>query len=153
MNLYEIDERILDCVDVETGEIFDIDKFEELSIEREVKIENICLWIKNLTAEAEAIKAEKLNLEARQKAKNNKIDSLKKYISTYLEGSKFETARVKVSFRKSESLEYEDIYKIPEEYLKYKEPEVNKTELKNALKKGLKVEGVSIVEKQNIQIK
>lgn len=153
MNLYEIDERILDCVDVETGEIFDIDKFEELSIEREVKIENICLWIKNLTAEAEAIKAEKINLEARQKAKTNKIDSLKKYISTYLEGSKFETARVKVSFRKSESLEYEDIYKIPEEYLKYKEPEVNKTELKNALKKGLKVEGVSIVEKQNIQIK
>lgn len=153
MNLYEIDERILDCVDVETGEIFDIDKFEELTIEREVKIENICLWIKNLTAEAEAIKAEKLNLEARQKAKTNKIDSLKKYISTYLEGSKFETARVKVSFRKSESLEYEDIYKIPEEYLKYKEPEVNKTELKNALKKGLKVEGVSIVEKQNIQIK
>jgi hypothetical protein len=153
MNLYEIDERILDCVDVETGEIFDIDKFEELSIEREVKIENICLWIKNLTAEAEAIKAEKLNLEARQKAKTNKIDSLKKYVSTYLEGSKFETARVKVSFRKSESLEYEDIYKIPEEYLKYKEPEVNKTELKNALKKGLKVEGVSIVEKQNIQIK
>lgn len=153
MNLYEIDERILDCVDVETGEIFDIDKFEELSIEREVKIENICLWIKNLTAEAEAIKAEKLNLEARQKAKTNKIDSLKKYISTYLEGSKFETSRVKVSFRKSESLEYEDIYKIPEEYLKYKEPEVNKTELKNALKKGLKVEGVSIVEKQNIQIK
>lgn len=153
MNLYEIDERILDCVDVETGEIFDIDKFEELTIEREAKIENICLWIKNLTAEAEAIKAEKLNLEARQKAKTNKIDSLKKYISTYLEGSKFETARVKVSFRKSESLEYEDIYKIPEEYLKYKEPEVNKTELKNALKKGLKVEGVSIVEKQNIQIK
>lgn len=153
MNLYEIDERILDCVDVETGEIFDIDKFEELSIEREVKIENICLWIKNLTAEAEAIKAEKLNLEVRQKAKTNKIDSLKKYISTYLEGSKFETARVKVSFRKSESLEYEDVYKIPEEYLKYKEPEVNKTELKNALKKGLKVEGVSIVEKQNIQIK
>ena len=153
MNLYEIDERILDCVDVETGEIFDIDKFEELTIEREVKIENICLWIKNLTAEAEAIKAEKLNLEARQKAKTNKIDSLKKYISTYLEGSKFETARVKVSFRKSESLEYEDIYKIPEEYLKYKEPEVNKTELKKALKKGLKVEGVSIVEKQNIQIK
>ena len=153
MNLYEIDERILDCVDVETGEIFDIDAFEELSIEREVKIENICLWIKNLTAEAEAIKAEKLALEARQKAKTNKIDSLKRYISTYLEGSKFETARVKVSFRKSESLEYEDVYKIPEEYLKYKEPDVNKTELKNAIKKGLKVEGVSIVEKQNIQIK
>ena len=27
MNLYEIDTEIMNCVDVETGEIFDIDKF------------------------------------------------------------------------------------------------------------------------------
>ena len=34
MNLYEIDTEIMNCVDVETGEIFDIDKFEELSLSR-----------------------------------------------------------------------------------------------------------------------
>lgn len=59
MNLYEIDSAILDCVDAETGEIFDMDKFEELSLTRDAKVENICLWIKNLKAEAEALKAEK----------------------------------------------------------------------------------------------
>ena len=59
MNLYEIDAEILGCVDVETGEIFDVDKFEELSLTRDAKIENICLWIKNLKAQAEALKAEK----------------------------------------------------------------------------------------------
>ena len=41
MNLYEIDAAILDCVDVETGEIFDIDKFEELQLTRDAKVENI----------------------------------------------------------------------------------------------------------------
>lgn len=153
MNLYEIDNAIMECVDEETGEIFDIDKFDELSIERDVKLENICLWIKNLKAEAEALKNEKDAFAKRQKSVENKMDSLKNYLTTYLEGAKFETARVKVSWRKSESVDYDDIYKIPDEFIKYKEPEVNKTELKKAIKDGMTFEGVRIVEKQNIQIR
>lgn len=153
MNLYEIDSAILDCVDAETGEIFDMDKFEELSLTRDAKVENICLWIKNLKAEAEALKAEKDAFAARQKAAENKMESLKRYISGYLEGTSFESAKVKVSFRKSESLEILECAVIPDEYLKFKEPEVNKTDLKKAIKEGLQLPGVSIVENQNIQIK
>ncbi len=153
MNLYEIDSAILDCVDVETGEIFDIDKFEELSLTREAKIENICLWIKNLKAEADALKAEKDSFAKRQKAAENKMESLKKYISDYLEGTAFESTKVKVSFRKSESLEVTDISKIPDEYLKYKEPDVDKTAIKAAIKQGKMFEGLILVENQNIQIK
>ena len=153
MNLYEIDNAIMECVDAETGEIFDIEKFDALSIERDVKLENICLWIKNLKAEAEALKNEKDAFEKRHKSVKNKMESLKNYITNYLEGAKFETARVKVSWRKSESVDYDDIYKIPDEFIKYKEPEVNKTELKKAIKDGMTFEGVRIVEKQNIQIR
>jgi len=153
MSLFEIDAAILGCVDVETGEIFDIDKFEELSLTRDAKIENICLWIKNLKAEAEALKAEKDAFAARQKAAENKMESLKRYITGYLEGAAFESAKVKVSFRKSEAVEIMDGAIIPDEYLKFKEPEVNKTELKKALKSGLVIEGACIVENQNIQIK
>lgn len=153
MNLYEIDTAILDCVDAETGEIFDIDKFEELQLTREAKIENICLWIKNLKAEVEALKAEKDAFAKRQKAAENKMESLKNYIAGYLEGTAFESTKVKVSFRKSESLEILDIYKVPEEYLKYKEPDVDKNGLKAALNAGTQIEGVQIVVKQNIQIK
>ena len=153
MNLYAIDSAILDCVDDETGEIFDMDKFEELSLTRDAKVENICLWIKNLKAEAEALKAEKDAFAARQKAAENKMESLKRYISGYLEGTSFESAKVKVSFRKSESLEILEGAVIPDEYLKFKEPEVNKTDLKKAIKEGLQLPGVSIVENQNIQIK
>lgn len=153
MNLYEIDAAILECVDVETGEIFDVDKFEELSLTRDAKVENVCLWIKNLKAEAEALKAEKDAFAQRQKAAENKMESLKRYISGYLEGAKFETARVKVSFRKSESLEISEDAHIPDEYMRFKEPEVDKVELKKALKAGMCFDGVSLVQSQNIQIK
>lgn len=153
MNLYEIDNEILGCVDIDTGEIFDVDKFEALGLERDAKIENICLWIKNLKAEVEALKVEKDAFDKRKKAAENKMESLKKYIAGYLEGTAFESTKVKVSFRKSESLEVTDISKIPEEYLKYKEPDVDKTAIKAAIKQGKSFDGVFIVENQNIQIK
>lgn len=153
MNLYEIDSAILDCVDIETGEIFDIDRFEELALTRDAKIENICLWIKNLKAEIEALKAEKDAFAQRQKSAENKMESLKKYITGYLGGAPFESAKVKVSFRKSESLRIDNGTTIPDEYLRFKEPEVNKAELKDAVKKGLVIDGVQIVENLNIQIR
>ena len=153
MNLFEIDAKILECVDIETGEIFDEDKFEELELTRDAKIENICLWIKNLAAEAAALKTEKDAFAERQKRAENKMESLKKYISAYLDGTKFESTKVKVSFRKSEYLDISEDAVIPEEFLKYKEPEVDKTGLKKALKSGTQFAGVALLERQNIQIK
>ena len=154
MNLYQINSEILGCVDAETGEIFDVEKFEELSLERDAKVENVCLWIKNLKAEAEALKAEKDAFAARQKSAEKKMESLKRYISGYLECTPFASAKVKVSFIKSESLEIDDDTIIPDEYLKPKEPDVDKIALKSALKSGIiHIDGVRIVEKKNIQIK
>ena len=153
MKLYEIDAAILDCVDIETGEIFDYDKVEALMMERDVKIENLCLWLKNLNAEAEALKAEEKAFKHRREVAENKAKSLKEYIAAYLDGAKFESAKVKVSYRKSESLEISEGAVIPEQFLKYKEPEVDKIELKKALKAGENFKGVSIKINQNIQIK
>ena len=62
MNLYEINEALYGCVDEETGEIIDAEKLEALSLAFDEKVENIALWIKNLLADAAAIKAEKLKL-------------------------------------------------------------------------------------------
>jgi len=153
MKLYEIDAEIMGLIDDETGEILDVERFDELSGERDAKVENICLWIKNLKAEAEALKAEKDAFAQRQKVAENKMNSLKEFVSRYLEGCSFKTTKVNVSFRKSETLEISDVYKIPEDFLKYKEPDVDKTALKKAIKEGASVEGAEIVEKLNIQIK
>ena len=153
MNLYEINAEILSGMDMETGEGLDSEKLDSLHIALEDKLENISLWIKNLEADATAFKTEKEAFADRQRAAENKVASLKRYLSDFLDGRKFETKRVKVSFRKSESLELSEDAKIPEEFLKYKEPEVNKAELKKAVKAGLKLEGVQLVQKQNISIK
>ena len=153
MKLYEIDAAILELIDVETGEILDCEKLDELETARDVKIENIALYIKNLNAEAAALKAEKDTFAKRQKVAENRAESLKKYLSDCLAGEKFKTTKVNISFRSSESLAIEDGTEIPKEFLRYKEPEVNKTDLKKAIAEGLVINGVSIVKNQNIQIK
>ena len=72
MNLYQIDAEILKVIDFETGEVLDEDKLEELQMSKNEKIENILLYIKNLNADAEIIKAEEKALAERRKAKENK---------------------------------------------------------------------------------
>lgn len=153
MNLFEIDNEIMNCVDIETGEIVDAEKLDALQMEKEQKIENIALWIKNLTSDAEALKAEKQAFADRQKTAENKAASLKKYLSDYLAGEKYKSSKVSISFRKSEAVNILDMSKIPEQYLKVAEPTANKTEIKNALKAGEAVAGAELVENQNIQIK
>ena len=65
-SLYEIDAQILSCIDLETGEVVDIEKLEALQIERAQKIENIALWYKNLLSDAEQYKIEKNNFAEKE---------------------------------------------------------------------------------------
>ena len=152
-SLYEINASIRELIDYETGEILDSEKLDELEVAREDKIENSALYIKNLNAEAAALKAEKDAFAKRQKAAENRAASLKKYLLDNLAGEKFKTTKVSISFTSSTKLSIEEGAKIPEEFLRYSEPEVNKTDLKKAIAEGLVINGVSIVKNQNIQIK
>lgn len=152
-NLYEIDAQIMECVDFETGEIIDVERLEALQMEFDSKVEGIALWIKSLVAEAKMVKEEKDNLATRQKACENKAESLKEYLASALGGEKFKTSKVSISYRKSKSVEVEDISLLDDDYLKFKEPEADKTKIKKALKDGIELEGVILVEKNNIQIK
>ena len=153
MTIYEIDQAIMKCVDLETGEIIDTEQLDKLQMERDTKLENVACWIKELKAEAEAIKAEKQILANRQKVAENKAESLKKYLAYALDGKKFSTAKCAISFRKTEAVEVTDeglnnLMKEHDELLTYKAPEPNKTAIKQAIKDGLNVGGVQLV--QNI---
>lgn len=150
--LYEIDEEILNCVDMETGEIIDVEKLGQLQLARDDKVEGIALWIKNLLSDADAIKSEEEKLAQRRKANENKAKNLKEYLSKFLNGQKFKTPKVSISYRKSESVEVTDLSKLDDDYLKFAEPTVDKTKVKKALKAGTVLQGVSLVENQNIQI-
>ena len=153
MKLYEIDEAIMACIDAETGEIIDADKLDKLTMERDAKIENVALWIKDLKAEAEALKAEKMAFAERQKVAENKIESLKKWLAYALDGQDYKSVRASVSFRTSESVEIDDIYAVDENYLRYKEPEADKTAIKNAIKAGQEVAGATLVKNTSVIIK
>ena len=117
------------------------------------KVENIACFIKNLKADAEALKVEKNNLAKRQKYAENKAERLTKYLSDMMNGQTYKSPRADVGYRKSVQVRCEDLYKVPEEYLRYKEPELDKTAVKDALKKGEEVEGCWLEEINNIQIK
>ena len=160
MTLYEIQDNIRKAIeqgfDEETGEIFDTDALEALEIQRDEKIENIALFIKDLKAEVEAIKNEKLALAKRQQTAENHAESLKRYLTKCLDGEKFKSPRVAISYRKSQTVEFIDGFDVnllPEEYQRRVEPEADKTALKDALKEGKEIYGVYLEDHTNTIIK
>ena len=155
MTIYEIEAAILETVDQETGEIIDIDRLNALEMERDKKISNVACWIKDLRAEAEAIKAEKLALEKRQKAAENKAESLKTWLSGILQGEKYKDSRCAISYRRSEKVTFADDFvvdSLPDE-MKKVTVEPRKTEIKEFLKAGGEIDGVRIEESSNMQIR
>ena len=60
-----------------------------------------------------------------------------------------------MSFRKSEAVEFDAkcIGDVPEEFLKFKDPELDKVAFKKAIKAGESVPGCELVQRQNLQIK
>ena len=159
MTLYELSEAMKNFdleIDEETGEILNADELEMLTIEHELKLKNCVWWYKNMKAESDALKAEKQKLAKRQQTAERKAEWMKAYIDADLCGKPFkpeDDVTVNVSYRKSKTVECADIYRVPDEYLRYKEPELDKTKVKKAFADGITVDGCEIVEKNNIQIK
>ena len=155
MNLFQIDDAIMACIDQETGDILDVEKLDALEMEREKKISNTACFIKNLRAEAEAIKAEKMKMADRQKAKENLADRLENYLENYLGGLTYEDERCAISYRKSTSTEIAedlDLSTLPDGCKKIK-IEADRTAIKKALQNGEKIDGCALVLRSNIQIK
>ena len=157
MTLFDIDKAILDFefeIDEETGEILNAEELDKLQMERDAKIEGVGLWIKNLEAEAAAVKAEKDNMADRQKRLEKKAESLKRYLAYALQGEKFSTPKIALSWRRSESVVITDEHLLPENCLNVvvtKRPD--KKVIKDALKAGKEIMGAELVEKQSLQIK
>ena len=158
MTLYQINEQLRNAIefgcDPETGEIIDTAAMEALEMARDEKIENICLYIKDLKAEAVALDNEKKALEARKAAAEKKSDSLSRYLQAMLDGEKFKTARCAVSYRKTQAVNIVDETLIPNEYLRFKTTSApDKTAIKDAIKAGKDVPGAMLEERQSMTIK
>ena len=162
--LYDIDQDILDCLDMETGEIIDVEKLSSLQIERDRKLEGVALWIKDMKAEAAAVKEEADKLTARKKALENKMESLKAWLLIALEGGKLKTPRCNVYQTHSQRVtivgDEKDLIawlerntEDPREYIRYKDPELRKDEIKKALKDGKEIEYAKLEDTESVVIK
>ncbi len=164
MKLYEITheiEELLASHFADDGEFMGGDEefesfvkeLDALQLAHDVKVENTALFIKNLIADAEAIRAEKMALQARQSQKEKQVEWLKNYLTRYMRGSTFESPKVSIKWRKSSSAEITDESLIPEDYLVPQPPKVDKRNILADLRAGIDVAGAVLAEKQNIQIK
>lgn len=152
MNLYEIDSALLECIDQETGEVIDEQKLNDLEMDRKKKIENTALWIKNLRAEVKALKDEEAAFKARRQSAENRLDSLERYLSGYLDGEKFKTDRVSIFHRTSESVNVTDISLISPDLTRVT-VEARKDDIKKLLKDGRVVPGAELVTKTSMVIR
>lgn len=150
MTIFEIDEAILECVDLETGEIIDAERLDALQMERDKKIENVALWQKECIAEADAIAAEIRKLQARKASAERKAENLKSYLLMALDGQKFKTSRVSISYRRSQAVVVDNEDQLNPKYLRVK-TEPDKTAIKDALKAG-EVAGAHLEERNSIII-
>lgn len=153
MNIYEIDAAITACVDQETGEILDEQALDALVMERNKKIENVAYWIKDLKAESNAIREEEKALADRRHSAENKVESLKKWLAYALNGEKFKTAKVSVSYRKSKSVQVTDEKAIDEKFFIPQPAKLNKKMVSEYLKDGMDVPGCELSEKTNLQVR
>lgn len=159
MNLYEINQEIMNCVDEETGEIIDVEKLAELELERDTKIENIGLWYKNLISDVVALKSEIEVLIERKKKAESKSEQLKILLDNILDGRKFETSKVSMCYRKSKAVDIDDgfvnwaIENNRNDLLRYKEPEPNKMVIKEAILSNGDIAFAKITEKNNLMVR
>lgn len=152
-SLYDIDNAILALIDPDTGEITDFEAFEQLQLDREQKLENAALLIKNCEADIAAYKAEQAEFDKKIERTKRTLESVKRFLSQALNGEKFKTSKVSCSWRNTPSVEIEDVTLIPAEFLRTKAPEPNKEAIKKALKAGFKVCGAKLVTKQSMSVK
>jgi hypothetical protein len=140
------------------------DTLEGIEGEFECKAESVAQYIKELNAEAEAIKAEEKKLSARRKAKENAAIRMKDYLKSCMETmnlKKVETAKAKISIRNNAPTlkidnEAEFIMALEatgrHDLLKYSAPEIKKTDIKNLIKSGETFTGARLEASQSVII-
>lgn len=169
MTIYEIDAQIravLDgLVDPETGEVSDdadaLEALDALTMERNTKLENIACYCKNVSADVAALKTEESALKKRRETLERTAERLKRYLSDSLNGQKFHSTRADVTFRKTERLEVNQaalaIASLKsggyEDALRFKDPEIDKAKVKQYLKDGADIPGVTLVQSLSPTIK
>lgn len=168
MRLYDIAQEYKNVLCLLGNEEIDqqavLDTLESIEGEFEEKADNTACIIKDLLSDAEALKKEAVALSARAKQKQNSADYLINCLFSQMEELgkyQIETSRnlLKVKNTPPEvKIQNESDFIVwatmeHEEFLRQKTPEIDKIALKEALKSGQEIPGVSLESGRKLTIK
>lgn len=155
-NLYEITQDYMTILAMMEDPELDpktlADTMEAVEGELEVKAENYAKVMKNLEADVSAIKAEIDRLFERKKTIENNIKRMKQPLQVSMETTgktKFKTELFSFSVRNNAPkvvMDEEYIENVPERFLKYSEPTINRSAIKEAIQNGEDLEGIAHLE-------
>jgi len=153
MKLFEINEELESLIDFETGEILDIEAFENLKMERQDKLQNIALLYKNCKSDVKQLDELIKEYTARRNSCKKTMEWAKATLETELKGEKLtdEKKRFTTYYYSSTSTKT-DMEILPDEWKKTTVTPLTK-EIGEALKRGEKIEGAWLEEKQSLVIK
>ena len=160
MKLYDYNEAFKNIIDLFEDDTIDKDILEkalaDLHLGFEEKCENVARWNKALKLEAEAIKEEEARLAKRRRTLENRAESNIAYLEEMMKltgKTKFKTPLFTFYISKNTpSLNIGEEAVIPEEYIK-NVTSIDKRELLAAIKAGLEVEGVEIIQNESLKIR
>ncbi len=165
MNLYDLNAQfqnvmeILENVELTDVEFDNICQVYDLTCEQiEHKIDDVAKVMRNLKAEIEAVKAEKMRLAARQSALEHNAEKLKSLVENTMINlgvKKFKTTAGNYTIQKfPPSVTVTDIAKIPERFLTPQPPTVNaKAMIAEWKETGEIFDGVEIGQREGVVFK
>ena len=142
-----------------------LDTLDAVDGEMEDKLANCGAFIKQLSAESDALDAEIKSLRYRSAAKKREIDSFKVYMMACMENAdvkKIDQPLAKLTIRQNaESVEVADEKNFidwamthdRDDLLRYSMPDINKTAIKDALRSGAEIPGAQLVRTKSLIIK
>ena len=160
MKIYEIKTEVRNAlenlhIDEETGEIVGTELLDSAVCDARDKVANCARFIREEEAEIEAMKKAIDNIKARMESRKKSVEWLKGAVLSALSvvGGKVEEADIRVSTRKSKSVEIDNFDLLPEMFKFEKKTLVaDKALIKKALEAG-EVKGARLVENLNLAIK
>ena len=159
-NLFNLKNDLLEMMNaiIENGGEINQEQEEALKVTEHnylVKSQNYVQVIKSIEGDINVIDQEIKRLQHLKKVRTNTIERLENSLKEsmrQLEFNEIQTPLYKISVRKSQSVNVIDENILPNEYAIFSK-KADKNKIKDAIKKGLTVDGASLVENTSIQIK
>ena len=170
VKLYEVNEALENLLmllepDPETGEItadFDsvIEEINSLQMERSRILEYLAKLVLNCRSDAAAIKAEEDRLKERRQKIERKADRIMEILKRECGGENTDCGVATVRYRNTEKLDVSDSIATVEwlekngydTFIRYKEPEVSKADVKKLIKSGAEIPGSVIIKEQSCSL-